>query len=177
VYLAWIPAGASPGMIQAGAGMTDRACRSPMKKILILIILALAVIAVHHLTSGSKALPPDKIAAIESYLKTIVVDTLEKDYHRHNINITALVTHLKTYRIVKKKGPEYIIYAAQGRVSYIIKGKREWQDQEGNRIRLDPETEITHWFGCEIYEDPYGELFKDKYRNRLVFYADDPVKQ
>ncbi len=148
-----------------------------MKKIFILILLALAVVAVYHLTSRSKTIPPDKIAAIENYLKTIVVETLGKDYHRHNIHITVLVTHLKTDRITKEKAPEYIVYAAQGRVSYIIKGKRVWQDQEGNLIRLDPEAEITHWFSCEIYEDRYGELFKDKYRNRLVFYADNPAKQ
>ncbi len=148
-----------------------------MKKIFILILLALAVVAVYHLTSGSKTVPPDKISAIEKYLKNIVVDALEKDYHRHNIHITVLVTKLKTDRITKEKAPEYIIYAAQGRVSYIIQGKREWRDQEKNLIRLDPEAEITHWFSCEIFEDRYGELFKDKYRNRLVFYADDPVKQ
>ncbi len=148
-----------------------------MKKIVILILSALAVVAVCHLTSGSKTIPPDKIAAIENFLKTIVVDTLEKDYQRHNIHITVVVTDLKTDRITKGKAPEYIVYAAQGRVSYIIKGKRAWRDQEGNLIRLDPEAEITHWFGCEIFEDRYGELFKDKYRNRLVFYAADPVKQ
>ena len=148
-----------------------------MKKIFILILLALSVAVVYHLTSGSKTIPQDKVAAIESFLKTIVVDTLEKDYQRHNIHITVLVTHLKTDRITIEKAPEHIIYAAQGRVSYIIKGKREWRDQEGNPIRLDPEAEITHWFGCEIFEDRYGELFKDKQRNHLVFYADDPVKQ
>jgi hypothetical protein len=148
-----------------------------MKKIFILILLALAVVAVYHLTSGSKTVPQDKIAAIENFLKTIVVDTLEKDYQRHNIHITVVVTHLKTDRITKERTPESIIYAAQGRVSYIIKGKREWRVKEGNRMRLDPEAEITHWFGCEIYEDRYGELFKDKYRNRLVFYADKPTEQ
>ncbi len=148
-----------------------------MKKIFILMLLSLAVAAVYHLTSRSKTIPPDKIAAIENYLKTVVVDTLEKDYQRHDIHIAALVTDLKTDRITKEKAPEYIIYAVQGRVSYIIKGKREWRVKEGNLIRLDPEAEITHWFSCEIYEDTYGELFKDKYRNRLVFYADKPTEQ
>jgi quercetin dioxygenase-like cupin family protein len=148
-----------------------------MKKIFILILLALAVAVVYHLTSGSKTIPQDKVEAIENILKTIVIDTLEKDYQRHNINITVVVTDLKTDTITKERTPESIIYAAQGRVTYVIKGKRTWRVKEGNLVRLDPEAEITHWFGCEIYEDRYGELFKDKYRNRLVFYADKPTEQ
>jgi hypothetical protein len=146
-----------------------------MKKILIiLIIVVLAVAVVYHLTSGSKTISQNKVEAIERLLKTIVIDTLEKDYRSHNINITVVVTSLKTDRITKEVDPQYISYTAYGKVSYIIQGKREWLDNEGNPIRLDPEKEITHWFSCEILEDRYGELYTDKYRIPLALYADKP---
>jgi hypothetical protein len=146
-----------------------------MKKIIVLIIVALAVAVVYHLTSGSKAIPQKKVEAIERLLKTIVIDTLEKDYCSHNIAITVVVTSLKTDRITKEANPQYISYTAYGKVSYIIKGKREWHDNEGNLIRLDPERETTHWFSCEILEDRYGELYTDKYRIPLALYADKPL--
>lgn len=126
--------------------------------------------------NGPKTVPKDDVGKIENFLRAVVADTLEKDYQRHNITITVVVTNLTTDRITKEKLPEYILYAAQGRVSYLIKGKREWRDKEGNLIRLAPEAEITHWFNCEIFEDIYGELYQDKYRNRLVLYADKPVE-
>jgi hypothetical protein len=146
-----------------------------MKKIIILIIVALAVAVVYYLTSSSKAIPQNKVEAIERLLRTIVIDTLEKDYRSHHIDITVVVTSLKTDRIAKEVNPQYITYTAYGKVSYIIKGKREWHDNEGNLIRLDPEKEITHWFSCEILEDRYGELFTDKYRIPLALYADNPM--
>jgi len=74
--------------------------------------------------------------------------------------------------ITSEETLEYILYAAQGRVSYIIKGGRDWLDQEGNRIQLGPETEITHKFTCGVLEDRYGDLSYDD-RKRLTFYADD----
>jgi hypothetical protein len=146
-----------------------------MKKIIILIIVALTVAVVYHLTSGSKTIPLNKVEAIQRLLRTIVIDTLEKDYRSHNINITVVVTSLKTDRITKEVNPQDISYTAYGKVSYIIKGKREWHDNEGNLIRLDPEREISHWFSCEILEDRYGELYTDKYRIPLALYADKPL--
>jgi hypothetical protein len=146
-----------------------------MKKIIILIIVALAVAVGYHLTSGSKTIPQNKVEAIERLLKTIVIDTLETDYRSHNINITVVVTSLKTDRITKEVDPQDISYTAYGKVSYIIKGKREWHDNEGNLIRLDPEREITHWFSCEILEDRYGELYTDKYKTPLALFADKPL--
>jgi hypothetical protein len=146
-----------------------------MKKIIILIIVALAVAVGYHLTSGPKAIPQKKVESIERLLKTIVIDTLEKDYRSHNINISVVVTSLKTDRITKEVAPQYISYTAYGKVSYIIQGKREWLDNEGNLIRLDPEREITHWFSCEILEDRYGELYTDKYRIPLALFADKPL--
>lgn len=136
--------------------------------------MVFSIVAIYHLTGCQKTEPQDKKEKIENFLRTVVVDTLEKDYQRHNITITVIVTDLKADSITKEKTPEYIVYSARGRVSYIIKGKREWQDDEGNLVRLDPEGKITHWFTCEIFEDKYGELYKDKYRNRLMFYADKP---
>ncbi len=153
---------------------SDRTVARSMRRLLITVVLVLSVAAFYHLMSGPKTVPKDKTGKIENYLRTVVVDTLEKDYQRHNINITVVVTDLKTDRITKETTPEYSIYAAQGRVSYMIKGKREWRVKEGNLIRLAPEAEITHWFSCEIFEDRYGELYKDKYRNRLEFYAENP---
>lgn len=146
-----------------------------MKKIIILIIVVLAVAVAYHFTGGSKAIPQKKVEAIERLLKTIVIDTLEKNYRSHHIDITVDVTSLKTDRITREVTPQYISYTAYGKVSYIIKGKREWHDNEGNLIRLDPEREITHWFSCDILEDRYGELYTDKYRIPLALYADKPL--
>jgi hypothetical protein len=102
----------------------------------------------------------------------VVVNTLEQDYKRHNIQITAVVTKLEVDGITSEETLEYILYSAQGRVSYIIRGKRDWLDQEGNRIQLGPETEIMHKFTCGVREDRYGDLSQDD-RKRLAFYADD----
>jgi hypothetical protein len=147
-----------------------------MKKLFIALILALAVLIVYYSASGPKTVPPEEVVRAESFLKTLIAETLESDYQRHNITITASVVNLTISRITQEKTPEKISYDVLGTVTYIIKGKREWRDAEGNLVRLDPESEITRWFSCEIYEDRYGELYKDKYRNHLVFYADKPVE-
>jgi len=146
-----------------------------MKKIFILIVLTLTIAAVYWLTSGPETIPKEKEAAIKKYLNTVIVETLEKDYQRHKINITVLVMDLTIDKITKNESREFISYTAYGKVSYIIKGKREWQDSEGNQIRLNPESAITHWFSCEILEDRYGELYTDKYRIPLSLYADNPL--
>lgn len=123
----------------------------------------------------SKTFPEKKLADIEHFLKTVVIDTLEEDYKRHNIYIKVVVTNLTIDRITRKDIYEYLSYSAQGRVSYIIEGRREWRDKEGNIIRLGPEEEITHWFSCGVLEDRYGELLKDA-KNRFTFYADAPLE-
>jgi hypothetical protein len=65
-------------------------------------------------------------------------------------------------------------YLIEGRVSYVIKGKRTWQDPEGNTIHLAPEQEITHWFSAGVLEDKYmGILLRDE-KNRLAYYAEKP---
>jgi hypothetical protein len=146
-----------------------------MRKLFIIVILAsLSAAVVYYLTSGPKTVPKEKVARAGIFLKTLVAETLEKDYQRHNITITASVVKLEIDRITQEETPENISYDVRGRVTYIIKGKREWRDAEGNVIRLDPESEITRWFSCEIYEDRYGEFYKDKYRNHLILYADKP---
>jgi hypothetical protein len=124
--------------------------------------------------SCSKKISQDATVKIELFLKKVVVDTLEKDYRSHNINIRVVVTDVKIDKLTKKETAQDNVYFAQGRVSYIVKGKRRWRDKEGNRIQLDPEAEMTHWFTCGVLEDRYlGALFKDE-RNRLTFYADKP---
>lgn len=103
-------------------------------------------------------------------------DNREEDYRRHGINISVFVTGLKIGRITKGETAEDHEYFVRGKVSYMIKGKRRWEDKEGNVIELEPEQEITHWFSCGILEDKYiGVLFKDN-KNRLTFYADSPIK-
>lgn len=89
------------------------------------------------------------------------------------MRVNAVVTRLTIERIRKEETLEFISYTAIGSVSYVIKGKRQWRDSEGNVIRLDPEAEITHWFSCGVLEDRHGDLLKDG-KNRLVFYADKP---
>jgi hypothetical protein len=85
------------------------------------------------------------------------------------------VTDLTIDRIKKKASSGFISYTIYGKVTYRIQGNREWRDNEGNLIRLDPESEIMHWFSCEIQEDRYGEFYVDKYRIPLTLYADKPI--
>jgi hypothetical protein len=147
-----------------------------MKKIFILIVLALIIVTFYWWTMGTETMPEAKIATIKKYLNTVIIDTLEKDYQSHNITIAVLVSDLAVDKITKKETVEFISYTAYGKVTYIIIGKRTWLDKEGNLIRLDPQQNITHWFSCEIREDKYGELYTDKFRIPLTLYADNPLK-
>jgi hypothetical protein len=144
-----------------------------MRKTLNIIILGLAVFTTCR--CGGKSIPDNKKEQIEQFLRNVVVETQEENYHRHNIGINVVVTKLKVDTITQEETDEYVSYFARGSVSYVIKGKRKWKDKEGNLIQLDPEGEITHWFSCGILEDRYGDLLKDS-RNRLTFYADNPVR-
>lgn len=146
------------------------------KPIVTIIVVSLILANIYYLQHGPGAVPNDKKEKIKNFLKTVVVDTLEQDYRGHGITITVQVTNVTIGRITKNETDQDNVYFAQGRVSYIIKGKRTWQDKEGNRIQLGPEQEITHWFSCGILEDRYlGALIKDD-RNRLQFYADNPMQ-
>jgi hypothetical protein len=88
------------------------------------------------------------------------------------MQIKAVIMRLEVDEIASEESLEYILYFARVKVSYRIQGKRDWLDQEGNRIRLRPETEITHKFTCGVREDRYGDLSQND-RNRFTFYADD----
>ena len=146
------------------------------KPIITIIIVSLILAGIYYLQHGPGTVPDDKKKKIEAFLKTVVVDMLGQDYRGRGITITVLVTNVTIDRITKKETDQDNVYFAQGRVSYIIKGKRTWQDKEGNLIQLGPEQEITHWFSCGILEDRYlGTLVKDD-RNRLQFYADNPMQ-
>lgn len=146
-----------------------------MKKIFILIVLSLIIVVVYWLMSGLGTIPQEKRTAIKKYLSPVITETLEQDYQRHNIFISVLVKDVSIDKIAKKENRESIAYTVYGKVSYIIQGKREWHDNEGNLIRLDPESEITHWFSCGILEDRYGVLYTDKYKIPLTMYADKPL--
>jgi hypothetical protein len=125
---------------------------------------------------GPKEIPKSKVENIQLFLKKVVEDYWDEDYRYHGMDIKASVTGLKIDKITEietKMDNEYLVW---GRVSYIIKGKRRWQDKEGNIVELEPEHEITHWFSCGVLEDKYlRELRKDN-ENRLTFYADYPIK-
>lgn len=144
-----------------------------MRKTLNLIILGLAIFTAYH--CAGRSIPENKKEKVEQFLRNVVVETQEENYHKHNICINIVVTKLKVDKITQEETDEYVSYLTRGRVSYVIKGKRQWKDKEGNLIQLDPEGEIAHWFSCGILEDRYGDLFKDS-RNRLTFYADNPVR-
>ncbi|HEX9019975.1 MAG TPA: hypothetical protein VF903_01800 [Nitrospirota bacterium] len=148
-----------------------------MKKTIISGAVVLTIFAgLYYFFGMPRPVPVEKTEKIQSFLKTLIAETLEQDYHRHHINIAVLVTLVAIDRVEKKDHGEYLSYTVYGKAAYVIQGKRDWRDAEGNLIHLDPETEVTHWFSCEIYEDRYGELYKDKYRDNLVFYADNPLK-
>ncbi len=137
-----------------------------------MVVLVFCLVSVYYWTNRAGTISKEKAEQIKLFLHTVVVNTLEQDYKRHNMQITAVVTKLEVDGITSEETLEYILYSAQGRVSYIIHGERDWLDQEGNRIRLSPETEITHTFICGVREDRYGDLSQDD-RKRLAFYADD----
>jgi hypothetical protein len=142
------------------------------KPIIIIVVLVISLVSVHYWTNRTGTISKEKVEQIKQYLRTTVLDSLEQEYKRHNMKITAVVTKLDVDGITSEETLEYILYSAQGRVSYRIQGKRDWLDQEGNPIRLGPETEITHKFTCGVREDRYGDLSQDD-RKRLAFYADD----
>ena len=142
------------------------------KPIIIIMVLVISLIGVYYWTNRTGTISKEKTEQIKQFLRTVVVNTLEQDYKRHNIQITAVVSKLEVDGITSKETLEYILYSAQGRVSYIIQGKRNWLDQDGNLIQLGPEAEITHKFTCGVREDRYGDLSQDD-RKRLSFYADN----
>ena len=140
------------------------------------LILVSVLFAICCYACGPKEIPKSKVENIERFLRDAVKDNREEDYRGHDIRISVLVTGLKIGRITKRETAEDDEYFVQGKVSYMIKGKRRWEDKEGNVIELEPEQEITRWFSCGILEDKYiGVLFKDK-KNRLAFYADNPIR-
>jgi hypothetical protein len=146
------------------------------KPIIIIIVIVLVLAGIYYLQRGPSAVPDDTKKRIEVFLRTVVADALEQDYRSHGITITVPVTSLTIDRITKKETDQDNVYFAQGRVSYIIKGKRTWRDKEGNLIQLGPEQEITHWFSCGVLEDRYLGTFRKDDRNRLQFYADNPIR-
>jgi hypothetical protein len=142
------------------------------KPIIIIVVLVLSLVSVYYWANRTRTVSKEKAEQIKQFLRTVVVNSLEQDYKRHNMQIAAVVTKLDIDRIASDETREYILYFAQGKVSYIIQGRRDWFDQEGNPIQLGPETEITHTFTCGVREDRYGDLSQDD-RKRLSFYADD----
>jgi hypothetical protein len=142
------------------------------KPIIVMVALVFSIVSVYYWTHRPRTISKEKAEQIQHFLRTVVVNTLEQDYKRHNMQITAVVMRLEVDEITSEETLEYILYFARGKVSYRIQGKRDWLDQEGNRIRLRPETEITHKFTCGVREDRYGDLSQND-RKRFTFYADD----
>ncbi len=148
-----------------------------MKKLILLGILILSAIAAYWLFAGPRPVPQEKTDAIRQFLMQTVAESLKQDYRSHGIPITAQVTDLTLDRITKKETDQDIAYYAVGRVTYIIRGPKTWRDREGNLVQLEPGQAITHWFSCGILEDRYLGMFLRDDRNRLQFYADDPMQQ
>ncbi len=146
------------------------------RKPIIIIILSLILAGIYYILHSPVTVPEDKKEKIEKFLKTVIVDTQEQDYRSHGITITVQVTDLTIDHITKKETEQDNVYFAEGRVSYIIKGKRTWQDKEGNPIQLGPEQEISHWYTCGILEDRYLGAFRKDDRNRFALYADNPMQ-
>jgi hypothetical protein len=142
------------------------------KPIIVIAALSFFIFSIYYWTNRPRTISKDKAEQLQHFLRAVVVNTLEQDFKRHNMQITAVVTKLEVDRIASEETLEYVLYFVQGRVSYKIQGKRDWLDQEGNRIRLRPETEITHKFTCGVREDRYGDLSQSD-RESLAFYADD----
>lgn len=149
--------------------------KKPNAPILVSVLSVLFAICCY--ACGPKEIPKSKVENIELFLRDAVKDNREEDYRRHGINISVLVTGLKIEKITERETAQDNEYFVQGKVSYMIKGKRKWEDKEGHIIELEPEQEITHWFSCGVLEDKYiGVLFIDN-KNRLTFYADNPLSE
>ncbi len=147
-----------------------------MRKEICAAILLSVLSTIWCYSCGSRELSKEKAAKIDLFLRNAVKDAREEDYHRHNINIEVFVTGVKIERVTTGETAQDNWYLVYGKASYIIKGKRKWQDKEGNFIELEPEQEITRWFSCGILEDKYiGVMFSDN-KNRLAFYADNPMR-
>ena len=143
-----------------------------------LIIIVLPFLAAASCTSCvSKKADNDTVVKIEQFLKNVVAETLETDYHSHNIDVKAVVTDLKIDNLTAKDTYQDTVYFAVGKVTYIIKGKRQWKDKEGNIIQLGPEQEITHWYSCGVLEDKYMHVFYKDEKHRLALYADKPTAE
>lgn len=147
-----------------------------MKKIAVLLVLLFSAAGLLWLLGGSRTVPPEKTEAVQSFLKAAVVESLEKDYQSHGIPVTAAVTDLKIDRITKKETRQDNVYFAWGRVSYLVRGPKTWRDREGNLIHLGSGQTITHWFSCGVLEDRYLGTFRQDDKNRLQFYADNPLQ-
>ncbi len=144
---------------------------------LILLMLLLVLAATGCPSCVTKKTGKDTVVKIEQFLKSVVAETLEKDYRSHNIDIQVLVTDLKIDSLSVEDTYQDTVYFALGRVTYIVKGKRQWKDKEGNIIQLDPEQEITHWYSCGVLEDKYMHTLYNDEKHRLAFYADKPTKE
>ncbi len=141
-----------------------------------MIVWVSVAFAISFSACESKKIPEDRVEKIRQFIKKEVADSLEEDYRSRDINISVLVTNVRIDRITKKETKQDNVYYVQGSVSYRLKGKRRWVDKEGNVIQVDPEQEITHWFSCGVLEDKYIGVLLRESRNRLTFYADNPVK-
>src|SRR5574337_348081 len=113
------------------------------KSIVLTTVIVFFLASVYFFIVDTRSVSKEKAERIEIFSKKLVAEALEQDYRRHNIDISVVVTNATIERITKEENGEYLSYAVYGQVSYVIKGKREWRDAEGNLIRLDPEGEIT----------------------------------
>lgn len=148
-----------------------------MKKIFFGTVLAVVFLTICVSACSPRELAKGQKEKIEQFLRNVVADTMEEDYRRHDMFIKVRVTQLTMDRISIDETKEDVGYFVEGRVSYIIKGKRKWLDREENIIQLGPEQEITHWFSCGVLEDKYmGVLLRDK-KNHLTYYAEKPMQQ
>jgi len=147
-----------------------------MRNWYLVIMLCLALMAPICPACVSRKPGNETIVKIEQFLKSVVAETLENDYRSHDIDIHVLVTDLKIDSLSVEDTYQDKAYFAVGKVTYIVKGKRQWKDKEGNIIQLDPEQEITHWYSCGVLEDNYMHtLYKDE-KHHLVLYADNPTE-
>jgi len=143
----------------------------------IILVLTLIAATACCFACVSQKTNEDTAQKIREFIKSEVADILEKDYRAHNMDIKVIVTDLTIDGLSRSETAQDTVYLAQGRVSYIMRGKRQWKDQYGNIIQLDPEGKITHWYTCGVLEDKYMHaLFKDD-RHRLTFYADKPTQE
>jgi len=58
------------------------------KPIIIIVALVFSLVSVYYWTNRARTISKEKAGQIKQFLRTVVVNTLEKDYERHTFGLS-----------------------------------------------------------------------------------------